>query len=57
MDDVKAITFDVGGTLIEPWPELEDYQGAQAAGMQTRWLCRNGNVSEDYTINSLVSLT
>ena len=37
--------------------ELEDYQGAQAAGMQTRWLCRNGNVSEDYTINSLVSLT
>ena len=37
--------------------ELEDYQGAQAAGMQTRWLCRNGNVSKDYTINSLVSLT
>ena len=37
--------------------ELEDYQGAQAAGMQKRWLCRNGNVSEDYTINSLASLT
>ena len=36
--------------------ELEDYQGAQAAGMKTRWLCRNGNASSDYTINSLVSL-
>jgi len=38
MEDVKAITFDVGGTLIEPWPsvghayaEVAARQGVQVA--------------------------
>ena len=22
MENVKAVTFDVGGTLIEPWPSV-----------------------------------
>ena len=36
--------------------EIEDYRGAQAAGMQSRWLCRNCDKPSAYAINSLASL-
>src|SRR6516164_11489571 len=42
--EIKAVTFDVGGTLIEPWPSVGDVYAEVAA--------RNGvNVSAD-TLNS-----
>ena len=35
--------------------EIEDHRGAKAAGMQSRWLCRDCNESLAHTINSLSS--
>ena len=36
--------------------EIEDHRGAMAAGMQSRWLCRDCNKLLAHTINSLSSL-